>query len=80
MGAWLWNVQLTIRARRSWLPGTPRQVRCVHIAGGRSTCGVAAERDRSGSLTYFWRHQDGVSLDCPTRPSVVSRVRANDGF
>ena len=33
--------------------------------------------NRSGDVTYFWRHEDNASLDCPTRPSVASRIGAS---
>ena len=53
--------------------GAPERVMCPH-------CGapVALRRRQSGNLTgdvtYFWRHEDNASLDCPTRPSVASRI------
>jgi hypothetical protein len=59
--------------------GAPARAVCPHC-GRPVILRQRRQGDRSGSLTYFWRHQDGVSLDCPTRPSVISRVGASDGF
>jgi hypothetical protein len=28
-----------------------------------------------GNTTYFWRHADNTGLNCPSRPSVASRVQ-----
>jgi hypothetical protein len=53
--------------------GAPVQARCPHC-GGRLTLRHRQRSSRPGDATYFWRHQDNASLDCPTRPSVASRI------
>ena len=53
--------------------GAPAQARCPHCRGWLNL----RRRQRSnlpGDVTYFWRHEDNASLDCPTRPSVASRI------
>ena len=51
----------------------PAQARCPHC-GGRLTLRCRQRSSRVGDVTYFWRHEDNASLDCPTRPSVASRI------
>ena len=53
--------------------GAPDQAVCPHC-GAPVTLRRRQRSSDPGDATYFWRHQDNASLDCPTRPSVASRI------
>ena len=51
----------------------PARALCPHC-GGPVILRTRQRSSRPGDVTYFWRHQDNANLDCPTRPSVASRI------
>jgi len=56
--------------------GAPGQALCLHCG---ATVVLRGRRNsyRPAEVTYFWRHQDNASLDCPSRLAGVNRVSPN---
>ena len=56
--------------------GAPGQALCPHCG---ATVVLRGRRNsyHPGAVTYFWRHRDNASLDCPTRLAGVNRVSLN---
>ena len=53
--------------------GAPERALCPHC-GAPVSLRRRQHSSRPSDATYFWRHVDNASLDCPTRPSVASRI------